>query len=401
MLQRSIVLALLLFVLLFLAGCSSHSPRWHQYYQEKARLAEQFSNWHQRAEQGDREAGYLVAYYYDRGIVWDGKVFMPSNPQQSRRWYQKAAEAGEPRALWLLRDRAQSAEEERYWIELGAKLNDPASLYSRGLAYAHVEDIGYKKREPIYPQDMQQAADWLSKAFYSSEAATVAPSEAKRYDSNFQPGEAARAIDTDQIKARTLEQLGRIYKEGAEGVARDRSKALRCYLEAYRLSGSIWLPRHIADIYRSGGDGVATDFAEARKWGVRYYDAYIREYPKLGHREKKQQFLAELAIEEKFAADSDLPLEVREDKYKLALSEALRSGEHDKALVYFDYLDRIGVQLSDSMLFFRGEASLKAGDPQQAKQYLLDYIKAEGKQGSYYRKALERLSQVDEQLVAQ
>ena len=401
MLQRSIVLAPLLAVLLLLAGCSSHSPRWHQHYQERAQLAKQFTNWLERAERGDREAGYLVAHYYDLGIVWDGKVFMPRNRQQSRRWYQQAAESGEPHSLWLMRDRAKNAEQERYWIELGAKLNDPASLYSRGLAYAHVEDIDYKKREPIYPQDMQQAADWFSKAFYSSEAATVAANEAQRYDSIFQPGGAGRATEPDRIRARALEQLGRIYKEGAEGVARDRSKALRCFLEAYRLSGSIWLPRHIADIYRSGGDGVQIDFAEARKWGLRYYDAYIREHPTLGHREKKKVFLAELAIEEKFAADSDLPAEVREDKYKLALSEALRSGEHDKALVYFDYLDRIGVQLPDSMLFFRGEASLKAGDPQQAKQYLLDYIKAEGKQGPYYRKALERLSQIDEQLVPQ
>ncbi|KEF32625.1 hypothetical protein D777_01259 [Marinobacter nitratireducens] len=46
--------------------------------------------------------------------------------------------------------------------------------------------------------------------------------------------------------------------------------------------------------------------------------------------------------------------------------------------------------------YFRGDAFLKAGEPQQAKRYLLDYINAEGKQGNYYRKALELLNQADE-----
>ena len=89
-----------------------------------------------------------------------------------------------------------------------------------------------------------------------------------------------------------------------------------------------------------------------------------------------------------FERDKKLPLQIRKDKYMLALKKNLKRETFEEALIYFGFLERLNIELPPSFTFFYGEALLKTSKPEAAIDKLYKYIELDGQQGKYYKKAL-------------
>lgn len=108
----------------------------------------------------------------------------------------------------------------------------------------------------------------------------------------------------------------------------------------------------------------------------------------------KDKLLNEAKRETLFIKDKSLPLAIRQDKYKLAVTEHLKNKNYDEAVFYFEFLDRTNYQLPVNMLFYRGEAYFQSNKLKQAQKYYIEYAEKAGKAGTYYRKALLRLNEL-------
>jgi tetratricopeptide (TPR) repeat protein len=97
----------------------------------------------------------------------------------------------------------------------------------------------------------------------------------------------------------------------------------------------------------------------------------------------------------KFARDSALPLEVRKDKYMVALTSKLSKQNYEQALPYFKQLDNLNIELSPTFNYFYGETLLKLGKPTEAIEKLYSYITTAGSSGKYYTKALELVNEAE------
>jgi hypothetical protein len=97
-----------------------------------------------------------------------------------------------------------------------------------------------------------------------------------------------------------------------------------------------------------------------------------------------------------FLKDNQLQRSIRIDKYKLALSQHLKSKEYESALQFFGFFDRLDYKLSNSMLFFKAESLFNTGKISLANDAYNQYLNTEGKKGSYYKKSLQRLSEIEQ-----
>lgn len=110
---------------------------------------------------------------------------------------------------------------------------------------------------------------------------------------------------------------------------------------------------------------------------------------------KRDNELQQAHIEQAFQMDENLQRHIREDKYKRAVTQHLKSKEYQQALIYFDYLDRIEYQLPKGMLFYKAEAYFHTNKKESAKKAYLEYINSEGENSPYYKQALIRLGEIN------
>lgn len=119
-----------------------------------------------------------------------------------------------------------------------------------------------------------------------------------------------------------------------------------------------------------------------------------------------QNRIAELQAEQEYMAwegeiqsilrrDSALPLQAQRDKYMIALTGYLQTQDFEPSLLYFELLDRLNIEQSDSITHFWGEALLRTGDPQGALEKLYEYINMAGSTGTYYRDALMLINEAE------
>ena len=115
------------------------------------------------------------------------------------------------------------------------------------------------------------------------------------------------------------------------------------------------------------------------------------------------ELLEELTANEAFAnrvhdqaeQDRSLPVNVRKDKYMVAVTNHLKQEEYQKSLPYFEMLTGLGVKLSSSMTYFWGEALAKSGNQDEALNKLYLYINKAGSRGKYYSRALGLINGIE------
>ncbi len=105
-----------------------------------------------------------------------------------------------------------------------------------------------------------------------------------------------------------------------------------------------------------------------------------------------KQAEAEAREKARFARDSALPLEVRKDKYMVALTSKLNKQNY---VPYFQQLSNLNIELSPTFNYFYGETLLKLGKPTEAIEKLYSYITTAGSSGKYYTKALELVNEAE------
>jgi ankyrin repeat protein len=109
-------------------------------------------------------------------------------------------------------------------------------------------------------------------------------------------------------------------------------------------------------------------------------------------------FKSEVEIEGlrlKLARDKKLPPKIRRDMYMVALADMLKRQNYEKALVYFDVLDAMGVKTEPSFTHFWGEALVRTGNKELGKEKLYQYVKDVGSSGKYYKRALGLLNEIN------
>ena len=163
---------------------------------------------------------------------------------------------------------------------------------------------------------------------------------------------------------------------------------------------------NLTQLYLTPPEGIKSQPKKAVKALEFYYgntyssctDKYSKSHDKCKKiKQQKEIKINRAKLEVMFLSDESLPDSIREDKYKLALANHLKSKQYSSALIYFEFLERINYQLPASMLFFKAEAQLNTGETKKAKMTYLTYIKTEGKSGNYYRAALQQISKIDAQ----
>jgi hypothetical protein len=126
----------------------------------------------------------------------------------------------------------------------------------------------------------------------------------------------------------------------------------------------------------------------------RYPDSeYAPKVRKIIADKKKAQEIA--SLKSKYDLDAGLPSDVRRDKYMIALSNHLKSQQYPEALVYFEWIERLGADMPPSFDYFYGEALLRTGDPAGAITKLYAYLRKAGAEGKYYTQALELVSEAE------
>jgi|GEM_PF-1583719 len=112
--------------------------------------------------------------------------------------------------------------------------------------------------------------------------------------------------------------------------------------------------------------------------------------------EAEQEYMAwEGEIQAILKRDSVLPVQAQRDKYMIALTGFLQTQDFEPSLLYFELLERMNIEQSDSITHFWGEALLRTGDPQEALTKFYEYINAAGSSGTYYRDALALINEAE------
>jgi hypothetical protein len=152
------------------------------------------------------------------------------------------------------------------------------------------------------------------------------------------------------------------------------------------------------DVYRT----VEDEAWEACLSGGASCRAFLTQYPESTYRSKALQLIENRKqdekvseIEEMFERDRRLPVDVRRDKYMVSLTSHLKNERYREALVYFDLLGRLDVDLPASFKFFLGESLLRTGNSKAAVSKLYEYIEEEGPSGQYYKMALELVNEAE------
>jgi localization factor PodJL len=204
------------------------------------------------------DGGYTPAEFYLSQLYQDGKAGLTKDPTQSRRWLEKAAEGGQPRAMHNLaldehegvggpRNAAAAAE----WFRRAAELGLLDSQFNLAALYEHGDGVSQNPAEAYkWYLVAGRSGDAESRAGALRVRAGLTPDAramAERAAVGFQPATPTSATQAalspaqapatpDLVTAqRALNQLG-YYQGPTDGVA---SPALRLALAAYQRDQSL------------------------------------------------------------------------------------------------------------------------------------------------------------------
>lgn len=98
--------------------------------------------------------------------------------------------------------------------------------------------------------------------------------------------------------------------------------------------------------------------------------------------ERKKRFITT------WKRDLYLPTELRKNKYMSALIKRSKDKRYDETLLYFDFLERMNIDLPHAYTYFYGEALLHSDQPQSAIIKLLIYTSSTDAMSVRHKKAL-------------
>lgn len=194
----------------------------------------------------------------------------------------------------------------------------------------------------------------------------------------------------DVVQDGKLEMIDYLIKNGADLDYKDHG-------ESALDRAAVHKQRESAKLLVLNGARVTSRNREYLEWP---WDEWLKEAEVKKQKEREEARKAQIAaqnakadryrakLEAKYKRDKSLPLDVRKDKYMVALTAHLKNEQFKEALIYFDWLTRLNVELPPSFTFFYGEALLRTGKPKEALGKLYAYIKIAGSGGKYYKKAL-------------
>lgn len=180
------------------------------------------------------EIGYVPAYT-TLGKLYADCFCFPPDYEESMRWLQRGAEAGDPAAVYEM--------SEAYWFGRGVENDEQkvVELLEKAAAMGYpraMYELGNKYRERRgVAKDIHKAISWYEKA------AALAGTE---------PEDAAV-----NYAASSMYILGNVYAAG-EDVPQDMKKAVVWYEKAW-MAGDKFAWRTIAEIYRKGSGNVPKD----------------------------------------------------------------------------------------------------------------------------------------------
>lgn len=180
------------------------------------------------------EIGYVPAYT-TLGKLYADCFCFPPDYEESMRWLQRGAEAGDPAAVyemseayWYSRGVENDNQKVVELLEKAAAMNYPRAMYELGNKYRERRGVA---------KDIHKAISWYEKA------AALAGTEPE-----------AAAVD---YAASSMYILGNVYAAG-EDVPQDMKKAVEWYEKAW-MAGDKYAWRTIAEIYRKGSGNVPKD----------------------------------------------------------------------------------------------------------------------------------------------
>jgi TPR repeat protein len=181
-----------------------------------------------RANAGDANSQYLVAFAYQNGVG------VPKDLAQAAKWYRKAAEAGNRRSMEILgtlyerglgglpKDDVQAVN----WYRKAAEAGDAFGMNSLGSTYEHGQGG--------LPKDDAQAVEWFRKAAEFGDASG-------------------------------MRNLGIMYAAGRGGLAKDDVQALSWFRKAAEAGDASGM-RMLGIMYLTGQGGLTQDKAQAVSW---------------------------------------------------------------------------------------------------------------------------------------
>lgn len=92
--------------------------------------------------------------------------------------------------------------------------------------------------------------------------------------------------------------------------------------------------------------------------------------------------------------EPELPTEVRQDLLMDQLATLLKSGDHAGVVKVIPQIRDLGIQIPDTMNFIEANALAKTGQALAAREKLMNYLAATGREGRYYEQASQLLLEV-------
>ena len=127
-------------------------------------------------------------------------------------------------------------------------------------------------------------------------------------------------------------------------------------------------------------------------------DEIIKSHRQIARQQKAEEKTRTVRtenIQQIVSSETSLPSNIRKDKYMVALTNHLKKQEYHEALVYFDTLDSMNVELSSSFTYFWGETLIKTGDNQEGLAKLYHYLERAGSGGKHYSSALQYINEAE------
>lgn len=244
-----------------------------------------------KAEQGDAAAQYELGVLYKNGWRWE----VHRNPAIAAKWYRNAAEQGHAEAQynlgrmyetgwWTPSYQSPDYVEAAKWYRMAAEQGHAEAQYNLGLLYEKGEGVGKDRAEAVkwyrmaaeqgnaqaqyelgviyrrgwgVPRDDAEAVKWYRMA--SEQGHADAQNMLKSYGKFEENYEKAGQGD-----AYAQYEIGKIYDNGGDAVARDRAEANKWYLKAAE-QGEAQAQYQLGFNYNYGR-GMSKDYIEALKW---------------------------------------------------------------------------------------------------------------------------------------
>ncbi len=218
-----------------------------------------------RANAGDANSQYLVAFAYQNGVG------IPKDLAEAAKWYRKAAEGGNPRSManlgvmyenghgGLPRDDVQAVN----WLR---KASEAGDAYGMGML-----GTMYEAGRGGLAKDDAQAVSCYRKAAEAGDASGMI-----RFGVGYTTGLGGLARDDVQAviwlrkaaeagDAHGMGMLGTMYEAGRGGLAKDEAQAASWYRKAAEAGDAIGMA-FLGDMYVAGRGGLARDDAQAASW---------------------------------------------------------------------------------------------------------------------------------------